>query len=361
MILFNDFSSEYQLIKNEIDDAVSGVFNRGRFIIGEELERFETELSQFLDVKFCVGVGSGTQALTLALMAHDIKTGDEVITTNFTAFPTITGIINSGSTPVVVDVKLRDGLIDPDAIEKKVNSRTKAIVPVHLYGKSCDMKSIMEIAVRHNLKIIEDCAQACGARYFGSKVGTIGDCGAFSFYPTKNLGAYGDAGAVVTNDNSIYKKLRLLRNHGQTSRYHHDLNGMNSRLDELQAAILRVKLKYLKNWNEKRIEIADYYDSKLKMITPFKVDSYCDQVYYLYVIRASNRDKLLNYLQKNGIQTFIHYPLPVNKQKSFFYQKSEEFVNSERLADEVLSLPVHPLLSQREVEKIVTSVNKFFE
>ena len=361
MILFNDFNSEYQLIKNEIDDAVSGVFNRGRFIIGEELERFETELSQFLDVKFCVGVGSGTEALTLALMAHDIKTGDEVITTNFTAFPTITGIINSGSTPVVVDVKLRDGLIDPDAIEKKVNSRTKAIVPVHLYGKSCDMKSIMEIAVRHNLKIIEDCAQACGARYFGSKVGTIGDCGAFSFYPTKNLGAYGDAGAVVTNDNSIYKKLRSLRNYGQTSRYHHDLNGMNSRLDELQAAILRVKLKYLKNWNEKRIEIADYYDSKLKMITPFKVDNCCDQVYYLYVIRASNRDKLVNYLQENGIQTFIHYPLPVNKQKSFFYQKSEEFVNSERLADEVLSLPVHPLLSQREVEKIVTSVNKFFE
>jgi dTDP-4-amino-4,6-dideoxygalactose transaminase len=361
MILFNDLSSEYQSIKHEIDDAVSGVFSRGRFILGEELERFETELPQFLNAKFCVGVGSGTEALTLSLMAHDIKTGDEVITTNFTAFPTITGIINSGATPVVVDVKLRDGLIDPDAIENKVNSRTKAIVPVHLYGQSCDMKSITEIAAKHNLKIIEDCAQACGARYIGSKVGTIGDCGAFSFYPTKNLGAYGDAGAVVTNDNSIYKKLRLLRNYGQSSRYRHDLNGMNSRLDELQAAILRIKLKYLNNWNKKRIEIAYYYDSKLRMITPLSVANYSEQVYHLYVIRAPNRDKLLNYLQENGIQTFIHYPLPVNKQKSFFYQKGEELVNSERLADEVLSLPVHPWLSREQMEKIVTSVNKFFE
>ena len=361
MVHFNDFVTEYQSIKDEIDDAVSRVLNSGRFIFGMQLEQFENELAEFLNVRYCVGVGSGTEALTLSLIAHGITNADEVITTNFTAYPTINGIINSGAKPVVVDVKLNDGLIDPEFIISKINSKTKAIVPVHLYGKSCDMKILTEIAQEYNLKIIEDCAQACGSKFMGVNVGTLGDCGAFSFYPTKNLGAYGDAGSVVTNNKKIFNKVKLLRNYGQSKRYIHELNGMNSRLDELQASILRVKLKYLNNWNKKRDKIANYYDSMLKMVAPLDMGKSGGKIYHLYVIRSPHRDALLKYLKKVGIETFIHYPLTVNKQISFNFQKDEELSNSESLSNEVLSLPVHPWLKQWEICKVVSSVNNFFK
>jgi len=267
MILFNDFVSEYQAIKPEIDQAIMGVLQRGWFILGEEVALFEEELAGFLGVKHCVGVASRTDALTLSLLALDIQAGDEVITANMTAFPTVTGIMNSGATPVVVDVRPQDSLIDPRAIRRHITSKTKAIIPVHLYGQSCDMEAIRKIASDYNLRIVEDCAQACGAEYGGEKVGGIGDCGAFSFYPTKNLGAYGDAGAVVTKDENLAQRLRLLRNYGQSSRYHHVANGLNSRLDELQAAILRVKLRHLETWNEKRVAIGEWYNANINNIS----------------------------------------------------------------------------------------------
>jgi dTDP-4-amino-4,6-dideoxygalactose transaminase len=358
MILFNDFISEYHALKPEIDQAIMGVLERGWFILGEELEQFEGELADFLGTKYCVGVASGTDALTLALMALDIGPGDEVITANLTAFPTITGIINSGATPVVVDVQLEDGLIAPQAIRAQITAKTKAIIPVHLYGQSCNMEAIQQIAREYNLKIIEDCAQACGATYHGEKVGNFGECGAFSFYPTKNLGAYGDAGAIVTKDENLYQRLRALRNYGQASRYHHLTHGLNSRLDELQAAILRVKLKHLETWNQQRAAIAEIYRANLKRVT-LLTNHQGEHIYHLYVVRTSRREQLQTYLHEHHIQTLIHYPVPVHQQPAFRGRHGTNLGNSEKLAAEILSIPIHPWLKLREVEEIVNRINDF--
>jgi dTDP-4-amino-4,6-dideoxygalactose transaminase len=360
MILFNDFISEYLSIKPEIDQVITNVLNRGWFILGEELEQFEKEFANFLGVRYCAGVASGTDALTLSLMALEIgsQAGDEVITTNFTAFPTITGIINSGATPVVVDIQLENGQIDPRAIEGQITPKTKAIIPVHLYGQCCDMEAILKIAFDYNLKVIEDCAQACGAGYHGEKAGSMGHCAAFSFYPTKNLGACGDAGAIVTNDENVYQQIKLLRNYGQSSRYHHDTRGLNSRLDEIQAAILRVKLKHLEDWNKKRAAIGETYNTNLKNVDLLK-NPHGKHVYYLYVIRSPKRAQLQEYLKQNDIQTLIHYPVPVCKQIAFSGRSSRELMNSERLADEVLSIPIHPWMKQHEIDKVVERINEF--
>ena len=359
MILFNDFISEYRLIKKEINQAISNVLDSGWFILGKELEKFENLFAKYLGVKYLVGVGSGTDAITLSLMALGIGDGDEVITTSLTAFPTITGILRSGAKPVLVDVLLKDGLINPDLIEQKINKKTKCIIPVHLYGQSCEMDKIFTIVKRYNLKIVEDCAQAAGSLYGNNKTGTLGDCGAFSFYPTKNIGAYGDAGAISTNSEVLYKKLRMLRNYGQNSRYYHDLNGLNSRLDEFQAAILSVKLKYLDKWNEKRRQIAKNYNENLISVEPIKENHYGKHIYHLYVIKTLNRVKLQLHLQKNGIQTLIHYPLSINKQKAFPSQINEIFSNSEKLSNEILSLPIHPALKSTEIKKIVKCINEY--
>jgi dTDP-4-amino-4,6-dideoxygalactose transaminase len=360
MILFNDFVSEYQSIKSEIDQAIESVLQRGWFILGEELKQFERELAKYLGVNYCAGVASGTDALTLSLMALGIGVGDEVITTNFTAFPTIVGIVNAGATPVVVDCQLADGLIDPQAIESQITAKTKAIIPAHLYGQCCDMESIQNIADEYNLKVVEDCAQACGAEFRGKKAGNMSHCASFSFYPTKNLGAYGDAGAIVTNDENLHQKIIALRNYGQSTKYHHDARGINSRLDEVQAAILRVKLKHLDEWNERRIAIGEIYTAQLRNVELLK-HQHGKHVYHLFVIRSPKRDQLQEYLKSKGIQTLFHYPVSISHQKAYNGRSSNQLSNSEKLAGEVLSLPIHPWMKPAEIEKVVDTVCAFQE
>ena len=359
MILFNDFASEYKSIKNEINYAISKVLESGWFVLGKELEQFEKEFAKNLNVKYCAGVASGTDAITISLMTLNIGDGDEVITTNLTAFPTITGIIRSGAKPVVIDITLKDGLINYKHIEKKINKNTKAIIPVHLYGQCCEMEQINKIAKKHDLNLVEDCAQSLGSSYKSIQSGALGVMGAFSFYPTKNLGAYGDAGAIVTNSKKYYERILMIRNYGQSKKFQHHYKGFNSRMDEIQAAILRVKLRHLKEWIEKRRQIARYFDLNLKKVKPIKEKKYNKHAYHLYVLRSANRSNLFEHLKKNNIQSMIHYPIPVNKQKAFHYQKNENFPNTEILVDEILSIPIHHMLKTKDVKKIVRCINEF--
>lgn len=359
MILFNEFKKQYNLIKDEIDVAVKRVLESGWYILGKEGEDFEREFSKYISVKYCVGVANGTEAIALSLLAVGVEYGDEVITTNMTAFPTITAIMQIGAVPVVIDVNEDDGLIDVSKIENKITNKTKAIVPVHLYGQSCDLEALNSISNKYGIPIIEDCAQAVGTKYKGKSVGTFGVCSSFSFYPTKNLGAYGDAGAIVTNAESIYHKLIQLRNYGQSRRYYHDFKGVNSRLDEIQAAILKVKLKYVDQWNLRRREIADYYRKNIKSVELLKEHSYGESNYHLFVVKTDRRDQLKDFLKENGIDSLIHYPVPINKQMAFNGQKDETFVNTENLANRILSIPMYPDLSDSEVEEIVRIINKF--
>lgn len=359
MILFNDFKLHYQSVKEEIDKAIQRVMTSGWYVLGKEVEAFEKEFAQYLGVKYCVGVASGTEAIALGLMANGIGANDEVITTNLTAFPTITGIQQTGATPVVVDVLAKDGLIDPSKIEDKINAKTKAIVPVHLFGQSCDMEAIIKIATKYDLKIIEDCAQSAGATYQQKYCGTLGNCGAFSFYPTKNLGAYGDGGAISTNDEKIYENLLYLRNYGQTKRYHHEYQGINSRLDEIQAAILRVKLPFLNNWNKRRAFLANRYKSQLKNLTFIVENDYGNSAHHLFVVKSEKRDSLLKYLNNNGVQSLIHYPIPIHKQKAFTLQKDEKLIMSEKMADKILSLPIYPELTEEKQDIIIDKINQY--
>jgi dTDP-4-amino-4,6-dideoxygalactose transaminase len=359
MVLFNDFNKDPFFLKKEINTAIQRVLDSGWFILGKELENFEVNFASYVGTQYCVGVASGTEAIALALMALNIGTGDEVITTNITAFPTITGILQSGAKPVVVDVISSTGLIDYKNIQSKINPNTKAIVPVHLYGQSCNLEEIKQIAAQNKLVIVEDCAQSCGATFNGMKCGSIGDCGAFSFYPTKNLGAYGDGGAITTNSEEVYSRLISLRNYGQTKRYHHETNGINSRLDEIQAAILNVKLKFLDLMNQERHEIASVYRNQLQTVECLKEENYGKHANHLFVIKSKNRDKLLEHLHKHQIQSLIHYPIPVNCQKSFLDQKDEIFENSAMFADVILSLPIYPGLSKYDINKVTKNVNEF--
>lgn len=362
MIRFDNFKIQYAVIQKEVDAAIKRVLLSGWFIMGKELEAFEKEFATYIGCNYCVGVASGTEAIALSLMSSGIGSGTEVITTNMTAFPTISGIIQAGATPVVVDISQDDGLIDINAIEKKINKNTKAILPVHLYGQSCDMDAICKLGHQYNLKVVEDCAQSVGATYKGKKTGTFGDVAAFSFYPTKNLGAYGDAGAITTRDEEVYKKLLRLRNYGQRVRYYHDEFGINSRLDEIQAAILRVKLNYLEKWNMIRRKHASYYKKHLQTVSCLKENDYGSPVYHLFVIKTPERDLLVEYLKSREIQTFIHYPIPIHQQKGFPQgknQTTERYPNTERFASEILSIPIYPELKEENREKIVKKINEF--
>jgi dTDP-4-amino-4,6-dideoxygalactose transaminase len=359
-ILFNNFNLQYRAIKEEIDAAVQRVLESGWFILGKEVEAFEGEFARYIGSRYCVGAASGTDAIALSLMALGIGTGDEVITTDMTAFPTIAGIMQAGAFPVLADISPHDGLIDPVKIEAKITARTKAIVPVHLYGQSCDMDPICAIAREHRLRIVEDCAQSVGAAYKQRKTGTIGDVNAFSFYPTKNLGAYGDAGAITTDDKSIYEKLLQLRNYGQRVRYYHDTFGINSRLDEMQAAVLRVKLKYLDDWNNQRRRHAAYFREHLRSVVCLKENPYGVPVYHLFVIKASSRDGMMEYLKTRGIQSLIHYPVPIHRQKAFpGKESSDDYPAAERFANEILSIPIYPELTGEQRAKIVEIINGF--
>ena len=372
MIRFDNFKVQYAAIKEEIDEAVHRVLESGWFIMGKELESFEQEFAAYIGCTYCVGVASGTEAIALSLMALGIGPGCEVITSDMTAFPTIAGIMQTGAVPVVVDINPDDGLIDVNEIKKKINSRTKAILPVHLYGQSCDLDPISDIARNHGIALVEDCAQSVGATYKDKKTGNIGLVNAFSFYPTKNLGAYGDAGAVTTNDEAIYKRLLELRNYGQRVRYYHDTFGFNSRLDEIQAAILKVKLKYLDEWNRMRLHHAHYYQANLSTVTCLDANTYGIPVFHLFVIKTAGhlRDRLLDHLKANDIQSLIHYPVPIHLQKGFSSpspgtggtgETGEAFPHSTQFAGEILSIPIYPELTPEDREQVVKVIDAFNE
>lgn len=356
MTNFVDLKKEYKEISSEVTAAVSKVFKSGFFILGEELTNFEEEFSNYTETKYGIGVNSGSDALFLAIKALEIGEGDEVITTSHTFISTIDSIVRNRAIPVFVDIDLDTYCLDIAKIEEKITHKTKAILPVHLYGHPADMYPIMEIAKRHDLFVIEDACQAHGARYRGKKVGSIGDMGCFSFYPTKNLGAYGDGGMVVTNSEELADKLKKLRSYGQSEKYFHDFVGVNSRLDEVQAAVLRVKLRHLDEWNNRRRKLAELYNELLcdsDLILPIEKD-YAEHVYHLYVIRTKERDRLIKLFSKNEIQTQIHYPIAVHQQKA--YQEFRANANlpvTEKVCSEILSLPLHPWLSSDEVMDIV--------
>lgn len=367
MIPFVDLKAQYNSIKDEIDETIQNVFNNTSFIMGEELKNFEVEFARFCDVKYAIGVANGSDALILALRACGIGKGDEVITVPHTFISTAEAISNVGGKVVFVDIDPKTYTIDVSKIEEKINERTKAIIPVHLYGQPADMDPIMRLAKEYNLKVIEDAAQAHEAEYKGKKVGSIGDVGCFSFYPGKNLGAYGDAGIVVTDNEEIAEKVKLLRNHGRiTKKYEHEIEGYSSRLDNLQAAILRVKLRHLNKWNESRRKNAKKYNELLNNIggitTPYEAD-YAKHVYHLYVIRVEKerRDKLREELRSEGIATGIHYPIPLHLQLAYNYlgYKRGDFPITEKRSQEILSLPMFAELKEKQIIKIVESIKYY--
>ena len=316
MIPSVDLKRQYESIKPEIDGAIAQVFSDSWFILGKQGESFETEFSGYLGARYAIGVGSGTEALHLALVAAGVDRGDEVITVPNSAAFTASAISFANATPVFVDIDKDHYTMDPSLIEKAITPRTKAIIPVHLFGQSADMDPILAIAKKHRLKVIEDACQAHGAEYKGKKVGTIGDAGCFSFYPSKNLGCYGDGGMIVTDNAEMANRLKLLRNGGQEKRYYHLIKGFNSRLDEIHAAVLRVKLKHLNRWNAQRAALARIYDEKITnplIIKPITA-GYGKPVHHLYIIRTRSRNALQEHLTARGVQTLIHYPIPIHRQ-----------------------------------------------
>lgn len=364
-IPLGDLRREYNSLRSEVDQAIERVLRRGWFILGEEGEAFEAEWAAYCGVDHAVGVGNGTDALHLALRAAGIGPGDEVIVPALTAVFTALAVSMTGATPVFADVDPERCTLDPAAFEAAITPRTAAVIPVHLYGCPADMAPLADIARRHGLLIVEDAAQAHGARYRGVRVGALGDVAAFSFYPSKNLGAYGDAGAVVTKDAGLAEKVRMLRHGGQRRTYEHELLGVNSRLDEIQAAILRVKLRHLDEWNGKRREIASRYNARLGTCEPCTLPvepEHSERVYHLYVLRTPLRDRLKAYLAGTGIATGIHYPQGVHLQPAYAHlgYAPGSCPQAERISREVLSLPLFPQLSDREVDKVIQLVRFFF-
>lgn len=361
VVPFLDLHLLHSEIESELLAAYSRVLRSGTFILGEELTAFEDEFAKYCGAKHCVGVGSGLDALVLSLRALSIGTGDEVIVPAHTFIATWLAVSIAGARPVPVEPDPRTYNIDADCIESAVTARTKAIVVVHLYGQPAEMDSILEVAQRHGLWVIEDAAQAHGARYKGRRVGVLGDIAAFSFYPGKNLGALGDGGAITTNNDGLAHKVRLLRNYGSTQKYRHELAGVNSRLDELQAAFLRVKLSRLDSWNAARQKVASQYLKRLhtaeNIVLP-AVLSEVDHIWHLFVIRCANRNRIQETLTSRECQTLIHYPTPPHLQPA--YAKSGfrpgMFPITETLASEVLSLPMGPHLSEEQVEHVVLSL-----
>jgi len=362
MILCANPLSQYLSHKDAIDKAISRVLNKGWYILGEEVKAFEEEFAGYIGVKYGIGVGSGTEALHLALVACGIGPGDEVITVSHTAVATVAAIKLAGANPIYVDIDPVFYTLNPNKLEAAISANTKAIIPVHLYGHPADMNPILQIATNHDLFIIEDCAQSHGAMYNDRKAGSFGDMACFSFYPTKNLGAIGDGGMVVTNNLELATKVKLLREYGWAERYVSSIAGWNSRLDEIQAAILRMKLRYLDSDNEKRLRIAEIYNkelSSMKIYLPQK-RKHSSHVYHLYIIRSKYRDELQNYLKNNGIAALVHYPIPVHLQPAYNkVGKNVKLHETEQAAHEVLSLPMYPELKETDVLLITNVIKKF--
>ncbi len=356
-----DLKAQYKTIKPEIDAAIQRVVDSCAFAGGPEVEQFEREFAHYCDAKYCAGVSSGTSALELLVRAYGIGKGDEVIVPANTFFATAEGVMLAGATPVFVDADASTALINPALIGKAVTKKTKAIIPVHLYGQPVDLDPILEIAKAHGLKVIEDCAQAHGARYKGKKVGALGDSGAFSFYPGKNLGAYGEAGGIVTNDDRVLEFVRLYRDHGSPRKYEHVMVGTNDRLDGIQGAVLRVKLAHLDSWNEKRRRLAaDYREllSRDERVRWIEEHEHSEAVYHLFVVRVPHRDAVLAKLKDAGIGAGIHYPhalhlLPATKDLGY---KKGDFPVAEELADSILSLPFYPEMTGEQMEYVVKTL-----
>jgi dTDP-4-amino-4,6-dideoxygalactose transaminase len=355
-----DLYAQYLTIKPDIDAAIERTIVHSAFIGGEELRAFEAEFANYCEAKACVGVGNGTDALYLALRALGIGAGDEIITVAQTFIATAETITLTGARPVFVDIREDTMLMDPDALESAITARTRAIVPVHLYGQPCDMDRIMEVAGRHNLKIVEDAAQAHGARWRGKRVGSFGDAACFSFFPGKNLGAYGDGGAVVSQDEALIHRIRMLANHGRMDKYIHENEGVNSRLDGLNAAILRVKLRNLDAWNTARRRHAQHYieilrdsDTMLPVVSPN-----AESVWHLFVVRVRDRDSVQLKVQEQGIAAGVHYPVPLHRQPAYQYLGIPEgsLPVTERVAAHVLSLPMYPELTREQIDAVGRAV-----
>ncbi len=360
-----DLRAQYHSIKTEIDKIIQSVIEDNAFILGKYVKTFEEDFAKSIGIKHCIGGGNGTDALYLALKALGVGPGNEVITAANSFIATSEAISATGAKVVFADVDSKTYTIDVAKLESLISSRTKAIVPVHLYGHPADMNSILEIAEENNIQVVEDAAQAHLAEYRGKRLGSLGVMGSFSFYPGKNLGAYGDAGAIVTNDDGLTERIRMLANHGRTSKYDHEFEGVNSRMDGIQGGVLSVKLKYLQKWTEQRRKNADIYTELLKdvsdIVTPVEHPN-AKHVYHLYVIRTKERDRLMEFLKSKGISTGIHYPcaLPnLTAYKQLGHAKSD-FPVSSRFQHEVMSLPMYSELSKEQIEYIVGNIKEFF-
>lgn len=370
-VSFIDLRRQYVKIREEIDSALKRVLESGNFILGDEVKNFEKEIAKFLNVKHAIGVASGTDALVLSLRALGLKEGDIAITTPFTFFSTVSSVRLVNATPSFVDINPISFNMDVERLEYFLRKagfkgKVKVIIPVHIFGLSCQMDRIMEIAKDHGIAVVEDAAQAMGAEYRGKKVGTIGDLGCFSFYPTKNLGAYGDGGLVVTNDDELAEKVRHLRQHGAKVKYEHYTLGYNSRLDEIQAAVLRAKLAFLNSWIRRRRDIASFYSKSLEGLKGIEVPAVpndLSHVFNIYTIRVKEgmRDRLRSFLRRNGIETEVYYPLPAHLQPALSYLKYEEgsFPEAERACREALSLPIHPEMKDEEKEYVTMKIKEF--
>lgn len=362
MIQLVDLKAQYDTISDDINKAIQSIIDNSAFVGGKAVQEFESDFAAYCDVKACVGVGNGTDALYLTLRALGIGPGHEVITVPYTFIATTEAITMTGARAVFVDIREDTMLMNPALLEAAITPRTRAIIPVHLYGQPCEMDSIMEIAQRHGLKVIEDAAQAHGARWRGRRVGSMGDAACFSFYPGKNLGAFGDAGAVVSNDEDLIERVRMLANHGRLEKYTHKMEGVNSRLDGLQAAILRVKLRHLDEWNEKRRRHADFYldglsDHEIRLPVTHPDASH---VWHLFVLRVPDREAFQRRLKSEGIATGIHYPIPLHLQPAYEGANisRETLPISEKVAAEVVSLPMYPELSPEQLETILDVVTR---
>jgi dTDP-4-amino-4,6-dideoxygalactose transaminase len=357
-----DLQAQYKSIKTEVNEAIEVVLTKGDYILGQAVGQFEAAFAEFSKAKYVISCANGTDALYLALKALDIGPGDEVISVSNTWVSTIFAISNVGATPVFVDIDPNTYQIDANLIEAAITPKTKAILPVHLYGHPAPMQAIQQIAAKHGLKVIEDAAQAHGARIHGQPIGSFSDITCYSFYPGKNLGAYGDAGAVTTNNPELAEKLELLRGLGQKTKHHHEIIGVNSRLDTLQAAILNVKIKYLATWSQQRRDAAKRYDDLLKGMDcqiP-GVDQNALPVYHLYVIQVDNRDAVLEALQEQGVMAQIHYPNPVHLQPCYqsLNTKTDSLPHTERVAKRIISLPIYPEITPAQQQYVAESLSK---
>ncbi|KYH35148.1 UDP-2-acetamido-2-deoxy-3-oxo-D-glucuronate aminotransferase [Clostridium tepidiprofundi DSM 19306] len=360
-----DLKAQYRTIENEINEAIKEVLETTHFIMGPNVKELEKEIAAFTETKHGISVASGTDALMLTLKAMGIGYGDEVITTPFTFFASAETTSVLGAKPVFADIEEDTLCIDTNSIEKLITEKTKAIIPVHIFGNMCDMDRIMEIADKHNLYVIEDACQAIGAEYKGRKAGSIGHVGCFSFYPTKNLGAYGDGGMIVTNDDELAEKIKLIRVHGSKKKYNHEAIGYNSRLDEIQAAILRVKFRYINKWNDARYEKAHIYNELLKdlddIVLPTEREN-SKHVYHLYTIQSKYRDEIVDYLKKNDIATGIYYPVPVHLQdvyKHLNYKKGD-LPKAEEACTKTFAIPLYPEINYEQQKYVCDKIKEFF-